>query len=227
MSNSLQQRCLALRRKVLEKQFIRMNDMQREAVFQTEGPLLILAGAGSGKTTVLVNRIANLIQHGNAYHSDWLPEPLEEEDETLLQAALEGDTGGEWGSPRLERLLSVRPARPWEILAITFTNKAAGELKDRLAAMLGEEGRDIWATTFHSSCARILRRYGDRLGYTSHFTIYDTDDCRRLMKECQKELSMDDKDFPPSFHPQRHQPGKGFPYRPRAVSQGSGRRCPV
>ena len=195
MSESLHRQCLALRRKILEKQFHRMNDMQREAVFQTKGPLLILAGAGSGKTTVLVNRIANLIQHGDAYHSDWLPDTLEDEDEKLLEAALAGDADAAQ-SPRLERLLSVRPARPWEILAITFTNKAAGELKDRLAAMLGEEGRDIWATTFHSSCARILRRWGDRLGYTSHFTIYDTDDSRRLMKECQKELSMDDKLFP-------------------------------
>ncbi len=195
MSESYHNRCLALRRKVLEKEFERMNDMQREAVFHTQGPLLILAGAGSGKTTVLVNRIANLIQHGDAYHSDWLPDPLEAEDEELLKAALAGDLAPAQ-SPRLERLLSVRPARPWEILAITFTNKAAGELKDRLAAMLGEEGRDIWATTFHSSCARILRRWGDRLGYTSHFTIYDTDDSRRLMKECQKELSMDDKLYP-------------------------------
>ena len=195
MSESLQQRCFALRRKVLEKQFLRMNDRQREAVFQTQGPLLILAGAGSGKTTVLVNRIANLIQHGDAYHSEWFDPSLEDADEALLRAALAGETDASQ-SPRLDRLLSVCPARPWEILAITFTNKAAGELKDRLAAMLGEEGRDIWATTFHSSCARILRRWGDRLGYTAHFTIYDTDDSRRLMKECQKELSMDDKLFP-------------------------------
>ncbi len=192
MNENLEQRCLALRREVLEKRFSRMNDRQKEAVFHTRGPLLILAGAGSGKTTVLVNRIANLIRYGDAYHSSRLPESLEAADEALLGAALAGETD----SPRLDSLLSVCPVRPWEILAITFTNKAAGELKERLVAMLGEEGRDIWASTFHSTCARILRRWGDRLGYTAHFTIYDTDDTRRLMKECQKELSMDDKMFP-------------------------------
>ena len=155
MSESLHRQCLALRRKILEKQFHRMNDMQREAVFQTKGPLLILAGAGSGKTTVLVNRIANLIQHGGELiTATGCPIRWRMRMKKLLEAALAGDADAAQ-SPRLERLLSVRPARPWEILAITFTNKAAGELKDRLAAMLGEEGRDIWATTFHSSCARV------------------------------------------------------------------------
>ena len=131
-----------------------MNDRQREAIYYINGPLLILAGAGSGKTTVLVNRIANLI-------------------------------------------CCEQACRPWQVLAITFTNKAAGELKDRLCSMLGEAGNDIWASTFHSTCARMLRRDGDRIGFTRHFTIYDTDDSRRLMKDCQKTLKIEEKLFRP------------------------------
>lgn len=133
----------------IKARFSKMNDMQQQAVFHTEGPLLILAGAGSGKTTVLVNRIAYIMQAGLA--------------------------------------------EPWQILAITFTNKAAGELKDRIEAVGGDGAEEVWAATFHSTCARILRRYGDRLGYTSHFTIYDTDDSRRLMKEILKQLNIDEK----------------------------------
>jgi DNA helicase-2/ATP-dependent DNA helicase PcrA len=190
------QEIVGLRKKVLEKEFSRMNGEQREAVFQVDGPLLILAGAGSGKTTVLVNRIANLIRYGNAYHSQELertpenPEALLEE----LQGYLHGDQPL---SRQTVRELAICPSRPWQVLAITFTNKAAGELKNRLNSMLGEEeGHDIWASTFHSTCARMLRRDGDRIGYTSHFTIYDTDDSRRLMKECMKALNLDDKSLP-------------------------------
>lgn len=180
-----------LRRKVMEKEFSRMNDKQKEAVFHTEGPLLILAGAGSGKTTVLVNRIANLIRFGKAYHSDW-ESGLSEEDVSALEAALEGNPLGE----DLQRRMAVDPCRPWQILAITFTNKAAGELKERLISLLGDPGGEIWASTFHSTCARILRQYGEKLGYTSHFTIYDTDDSRRLMKDCQNALKIEDKVLP-------------------------------
>lgn len=136
----------------IRRRFSKMNDMQQKAVFHTEGPLLILAGAGSGKTTVLVNRIAYILQMG------------------LCQ--------------------------PWQILAITFTNKAAGELKDRIAAVVETGAQDIWASTFHSTCARILRRYGDRIGYSSHFTVYDTDDSRRLMKDILKKLEIDEKILP-------------------------------
>ena len=133
----------------MQEKLKKMNPRQLEAVLHTEGPLLILAGAGSGKTTVLINRIAYII------------------DQSL--------------------------AKPWQILAITFTNKAAGELKERLTAMLGDIGGDVWAATFHSTCARILRRDGDRIGYSSHFTVYDTDDSKRLVKDCQKALNIDDK----------------------------------
>ena len=158
-----------LRRKVLEKEFSRMNERQREAVFYTEGPLLILAGAGSGKTTVLVNRIANLIRYGGAYHSDE-DRFLTEQDALAMQAYLDGTAS----LPEETRShMAVHACRPWQVLAITFTNKAAGELKNRLSSMLGEQGGEIWASTFHSACARFLRQFGDRLGYTSHFTIYD------------------------------------------------------
>lgn len=126
-----------------------LNEMQQLAVDTTEGPLLILAGAGSGKTTVLVNRV--------------------------------------------EHIISSRLATPWQVLAITFTNKAAGELRERLASAIGDEANDIWAYTFHSCCSRILRRFGERIGYTNHFTIYDTDDSRRVMKQCQKQLGIEDK----------------------------------
>lgn len=179
-----------LRKLVIEKTFERMNNMQREAVFSTEGPLLVLAGAGSGKTTVLVNRIANIIRFGNAYNSDKVSFMPTEKDKSLLNDYLTGKTDDLFD---VEDLLSVNAPKPWQILAITFTNKAANELKERLASMLGENATDIWAGTFHSSCAKILRRDADKLGFTSHFTIYDTDDSKRTMKECQRLLGIDDK----------------------------------
>ena len=178
----------ALRRQVLERDFSRMNDRQKEAVFATEGPLLVLAGAGSGKTTVLVNRIANIVRYGRAYHSDDLY--LSPQDEAACRAYVTGDTPL---SDVVRARLSVSACPPWRVMAITFTNKAAGELKDRLTQMLGAEGSDVWAATFHSSCARILRRDGDRLGYSSHFTIYDTDDSRRLMKAVMQDLDIPEK----------------------------------
>ena len=180
---------LELRRRVLEKDFARMNERQRQAVFHTEGPLLILAGAGSGKTTVLVNRIANLVRYGKAYNSGFLQPEFTDGDRESCQSYL---NGGEL-SPIAQARLSVSACAPWRILAITFTNKAAGELKERLCAMLGEEGRDVWASTFHASCARMLRRDGDRLGYSSHFTIYDTDDSRRMMKQVMTDLDINEK----------------------------------
>lgn len=180
---------LNLRKAILDKEFSRMNPMQKQAVFHTEGPLLILAGAGSGKTTVLVNRISNIIRFGKAYHSTDVP-TLDSEDMEFLRRRLE--TGE--GDPLCVRdLLAVEPAKPWQILAITFTNKAAGELKERLCSSIGPEAEEIWASTFHSACARILRKDGGCLGYSSHFTVYDTDDSKRLMKECQRQLGIEDK----------------------------------
>ena len=185
---------LALRRAVLEKDFARMNDRQKQAVFTVNGPLLILAGAGSGKTTVLINRIANILRYGDAYNSTYLRDDLDENDIAACKAYIENGTPL---TTETQEHLSVSACAPWRIMAITFTNKAAGELKDRLCAMLGETANDIWASTFHSTCARILRRDGERIGYSSHFTVYDTDDQRRLMKSIIKELDISEKNITP------------------------------
>ena len=142
----------SLRKKIIEKDFSRMNDMQKEAVFTADGAVLILAGAGSGKTTVLVNRIAYLIKYGNAYRSDFSYRTPTEEEIAVLEKYAE--QGGELPE-NLQALLSVDAPQPWQILAITFTNKAANELKTRLETMLGEKGNDVWASTFHS----LLRAY--------------------------------------------------------------------
>ncbi len=181
---------LQLRRRIIAKDFQRMNDKQQEAIFTTEGPLLLLAGAGSGKTTVIVNRIANLIKYGQAYYSDFTEFEPTQDDIELMKAYLLDDSVDLFD---VFDLLSVKPARPWEILAITFTNKAANELKERLAKMLGDCAGDIWASTFHSTCAKILRRFGECIGYSNHFTIYDTDDSKRVMKQVQRLLGIDDK----------------------------------
>ena len=165
--------------------------MQKQAVFHVNGPLLILAGAGSGKTTVLVNRIANLIRYGNAYESragDCSPEEL-----AILERYCEGDDSLR---QQARKIAAEVPVPAWKILAITFTNKAASELKKRLENMLGESGNDIWASTFHAACARMLRKDGDRLGFSRHFTVYDTEDSKRLMRDCIKALRIDDKTLP-------------------------------
>ena len=126
-----------------------LNEQQREAVFHTEGPLLILAGAGSGKTRVLTHRIAYLIEE--------------------------------------------QQVNPWNILAITFTNKAAGEMRERVDKLVGYGSESIWVSTFHSMCVRILRRHIDLLGYDTNFTIYDSDDQKTLMREVCKLLQVDTK----------------------------------
>ena len=163
----------------------------------TEGPLLLLAGAGSGKTTVLINRIANLIRFGSGSDSRIIPEGIEEEDVSFLENFPAMPTEAE--VRRADRLCGENPAAPWSIIAITFTNKAANELKDRLERMLGEEARDIWAMTFHSACCRILRRNAELLGYDRSFTIYDSSDSERVMKEIIKDMGLDDKTFPPKL----------------------------
>ena len=187
-----QDKLTTLRNRLMENEFSRMNNMQQEAVFTTKGPVLILAGAGSGKTTVLVNRIANLVSWGNAYNSSYFKEPLSDDEISEMESAVNNKTEI---SADLKKKLAVYPAKPWQILAITFTNKAAGELKERIISRI-PEATDIWASTFHSTCARILRRYGERLGYTSKFTVYDTDDQRRQMKEILKSMNVDEKILP-------------------------------
>ena len=184
------QEFINLRKKVIEKEFSNMNDMQLKAVTTTKGPLLVLAGAGSGKTTVLVNRIAYLIKYGNAYNSDEVPAFFDNDAEMA-----DDYINGKCDLPEFWNM-SVDAAKPWEILAITFTNKAAGELKERIAARLGSETSGVWAGTFHSVCGKMLRRFGDRIGYTSNFTIYDTDDQKRLIKDLIKQNEFDEKIVP-------------------------------
>ena len=173
-----------------------LNPEQRRAVFTVKGPLLVLAGAGTGKTTVLVNRISYIIKYGNAYASETVPQDLTEEGVRALEESLSLPT---------ESIAEILPefttenTPPWSILAITFTNKAAREIRDRLTRALGDESisSSIWAGTFHSVCLRILRRYGDRIGYREGFSIYDTDDKKRMVALCMKELEIDEKRLAP------------------------------
>ena len=190
-----QTRYIAARRAVIARDFQRLNEMQRQAAMTTEGPLLLLAGAGSGKTTVLIQRVYNLLTYGRGSDTDEVPSGATEEDLEFLEH-LPAQPEPE-DLRRARRLCAVDVPRPWEIIAITFTNKAAGELKERLAARLGPAADDIWASTFHSACVRILRRDIDRIGFQKDFTIYDTDDSKRVLKDIVKELNFDEKAFPP------------------------------
>ena len=185
-----------LKKKALEKYFSKMNPQQQKAVFKIKGPLLILAGAGSGKTTVLINRIANMIYFGNAYNSEGTYGTPSADDIAFLQDFIDGKTTD---TAKLADTVSYDCIKPWNILAITFTNKAAGELKDRLAAMLGDAGDGITAATFHSACVRILRRECEKLGFTNKFTIYDSDDSQRTIKAILSDLDISDKMFPPKM----------------------------
>ena len=183
-----------LRREVIGLNYQNLNPEQQRAVLATEGPLLLLAGAGSGKTTVLIHRVANLIRYGRGSDSEEVPQWVAEADLDFLRGYAARPS--KEGRLQADRLCALEPAAPWTIIAITFTNKAAGELKDRLERMLGPTARDVWASTFHSACVRILRRDIEKLGFPSSFTIYDTDDSQRVMKDCIRELSLDDKQFP-------------------------------
>lgn len=195
MTQELEQRFLTARKTYIEKCFSHMNPMQLEAVLTTQGPLLLLAGAGSGKTTVLINRIANLIRFGCAADSDELPPEVTQEDVLFLEQEVSAPR--EENRARADALCAMHPAAPWSIIAITFTNKAANELKERLTAMLGPEANDVWAMTFHSACCRILRREIERIGYDRSFTIYDTADSERVIKEILRDRNLDEKIFPP------------------------------
>ena len=196
MNNETKERYIRAKRALFDKAYASLNEKQREAVFTTEKPLLVLAGAGSGKTTVLVKRIAFIIKYGNAYYSENVPESVTEEQVHGLELAADLPT------EEIEQLLPVfinNPCPPWQVLAITFTNKAANEIKTRLAgAFSGNEtiASDIWAGTFHSICMRILRKYGDRIGYGAGFSIYDTDDVKKLISSCMKILNIDEKIMP-------------------------------
>ena len=199
MTEQMMNRFLTARRKYIAGQFSNLNPMQLEAALTTEGPLLLLAGAGSGKTTVLINRIANLMLYGCGSDPSVcdIPDTVTEDDVLFLEQ-LSAEVS-EYDRRSADYLCAVRPAVPWSIIAITFTNKAAGELKARLAARLGPKAEDIWAMTFHSACCRILRRDIERLGYDRSFTIYDTDDSARIMRDILKDMGLDDKTFPAKY----------------------------
>ena len=188
MMTEFEKEYIRARKEYICAEFSHLNDRQIDAVMATEGPLLILAGAGSGKTTVLINRIANLLKYGKASDSDELPAFADEKTLEALKTR----------APGAEVFAALDPVEPWRILAITFTNKAAGELKSRLERMLGtESANDVWACTFHSACVRILRRDAEKLGFGSNFSIYDTADSQSLIKRILKEQELDEKAFPP------------------------------
>ena len=197
MTEQYESRFAEARRNYIAGQFSTLNNMQQEAVLTTEGPLLLLAGAGSGKTTVLIHRIVNLIRFGRGSDCHEVPDSVEEEDVEFLENLPEQMT--EFERHRADFLCAVEPASPWSIIAITFTNKAANELKARLESMLGPEALDVWAMTFHSACCRILRRDIERMGYTRSFTIYDQSDSERVMKDIIKDMGLDDKTFPHKY----------------------------
>lgn len=182
----------------------KLNPPQQEAVRTVNGPVVVLAGAGSGKTTAIVNRIAYMMQFGNTYYED--TGALSADEQQYLEAVAVGEIQPD--AQRLSEIVTNAPIRGWNILAITFTNKAAAELKNRLEAMLGEDAVTVWAATFHSACVRILRQHIDRLGYDRSFTIYDSDDTRRVISACFTDPSVSDpftgagiseKAFPPKL----------------------------
>ena len=192
----LERRFIQARHDAIATEYSNLNPCQRQGVLATEGPLLLLAGAGSGKTTVLIHRVANLLRFGRGSDTDEIHIPISEDEVQFLEQYAAAPDAAQ--RPLMEYLCAVEPARPWEVLAITFTNKAANELKERLGRMLGEEvAADVWASTFHSACVRILRRDIDRLGFDRSFTIYDSDDSKRVIKDIIKELELEEKSFPP------------------------------
>jgi len=197
MTQDFTTRYAAARRAVIARRYHRMNAMQREAVLATEGPLLLLAGAGSGKTTVLINRVDNLLNFGRGSDCDFAPDWVTEADLDFLENFPDAPGPEDW--LKAKRLCAVEPAAPWSVIAITFTNKAAGELKERLERMCGPASKDIWAATFHRACIRILRRDIEKLGagFNSNFTIYDSDDSKRVIRDVIKALSLDEKEFNP------------------------------
>ena len=190
----LASRYLAAKRRMFEKYYEeKLNPRQREAVCAERGPVLVLAGAGSGKTTVLVRRIVHLIRFGDAYSTNFVPPELDEGLVIGMEMCAESATAEE-----LSELLTAfthEPCPPWGMLAITFTNKAAAEIRARLDAAFSDPAvsADIWAGTFHSVSLRILRSHTAEAGYQSGFTIYDTDDQKRVIGEVMKALEIDEK----------------------------------
>lgn len=195
MTTDFEKRYITARKKIIASYFPGLNDMQKKAVLATEGALLLLAGAGSGKTTVVVNRIANILRFGRASDSNELPGFAGKKELALLESFAENPE--EKHRVEVEELCKLDPCEPWRVIAITFTNKAAGEMKSRLENMLGPQAAEIWARTFHSACVRILRRDADKLGFDKNFTIYDMSDALALVKRIVKEMNLDDKTYAP------------------------------
>ena len=188
-------RYLKAKRRLFDIYYSELNPPQREAVFTANGSLLVLAGAGSGKTTVLVKRIVFLVKYGNAYFCDYVPHNITEAKVAELERAENAPT--ELIGEILPEFISS-PCPPWQMLAITFTNKAANEIKNRLCVAMGDDdsAKSIWAGTFHSICMRILRSYGDRMGYAQGFAIYDTNDTKSAISSVMKELNIDERSLP-------------------------------
>lgn len=188
MSENFYEKFVKLKKDLLRKNFSKLNDKQLEAVFNINGPMVVLAGAGSGKTTAVINRIENMITYGNAYFDDSVPDFVKYEESLDIQNAEDSEK-----IQKVVEFLKSNPISPRSILSITFTNKAANEMKTRLENTLGEKAKEIFSTTFHSFCASVLRVYAAKLGYTNHFTIYDDDDSLKVIKEGFKALKFDDK----------------------------------
>ncbi|MBQ7353594.1 MAG: UvrD-helicase domain-containing protein [Clostridia bacterium] len=194
MEEEYKNRFLTAKKALFDKYYSFLNEKQREAIYTVNGPVLILAGAGSGKTTVLVNRISHIIKYGNAYYSTKIPDFVTEDSVQDLEEAVKLPLEA---IEKYLELFAENPCYASGVLAITFTNKAANEIKERLIKVVGEESaEEIWAGTFHNCCMRILRRHAQLVGYRAGFGICDTDDSKKIIAGCMKDLGIEDKYLP-------------------------------
>ena len=182
-----------LRKQYIDAKFMTMNPMQKKAIYNVDGPVLVLAGAGSGKTTTIIGRIVYMVMFGHAYYSTETTFPVTEGDIKELKSVLSG-TGSI--SEHLKTMLQVKPVSPQNIMAVTFTNKAAGEMKKRLESKLGKDTAEkVCAKTFHSACVGILREYAMFVGFKRDFTIYDEKDCKSVLKDIYKANGIKEKEL--------------------------------
>lgn len=182
-----------LRKQYIDAKFMTMNPMQKKTIYNVDGPVLVLAGAGSGKTTTIIGRIVYMVMFGHAYYSTETTFPVTEGDIKELKSVLSG-TGSI--SEHLKSMLQVKPVSPQNIMAVTFTNKAAGEMKKRLESKLGKDmAEKVYAKTFHSACVGILREYAMFVGFKRDFTIYDEKDCKSVLKDIYKANGIKEKEL--------------------------------